>query len=74
MDDEQQLWAARRAALAHFTEARGLPEQFSEVFLHWYAGIVTALAERAMLANAPLLVGLSGWTVRASNSRSAFVR
>ena len=46
MDDEQQLWAARRAALAHFIEARGLPEQFSQVFLHWYAGIVTALAER----------------------------
>lgn len=60
MDDEQNLWAARRAALVHFIEARGLPEQFSQVFLHWYAGIVTALAERAMLANAPLLVGLSG--------------
>ena len=32
MDDEQHLWAARRAALAHFIEARGLPEQFSQVF------------------------------------------
>ena len=54
------IYVSRAAPLAHFITARGLPEQFSQGFLQWYAGIVTALAERALVLNTPLLVGLSG--------------
>ncbi len=60
MDDEQHLDAARRDALARFTETRGLPEQFSRVFLQWYAGVTAALAKRTGASESPLLVGLSG--------------
>ena len=60
MDDEQQLADTRRAALLQFTDARGLPEQFGQTFLQWYAGPIAALAERAAVSKTALLVGLSG--------------
>lgn len=60
MDDEQKLDAAARDALARFTAARGLPEQFCRVFLQWYASVTAALARRAGASKSPLLVGLSG--------------
>ena len=60
MDDEQQTGAAQLAALERFRDKRGLPKQFGQVFLQWYAGVTAALAKRVDASQSPLIVGLSG--------------